>query len=307
MKSTQFFKHSAFILLGLGLVSSPAHATVMVGATADANTLANIISGSGVTISGAKYNGAPLASGTFTGGSSAGIGIDTGIILTTGNAKDAEGPNNADGTTIDNPTGGDPELSALINGATTNDAASLTLDFTTTGGDLFFNYVFASEEYNEYVNSSYNDVFGFFLDGNNIALIPGTTTPVSINNVNGGKPFGANAKNPQFYNNNDPNDPGPPSFNIEYDGFTKVFQAQALNLKPGTHTIKLAIADAGDSGLDSAVFIQGGSFSDVPATPIPFEFSPSFGLLVLGIWGGIGQLKSLVQKSKSSESAFSKN
>ena len=307
MKSIHFFKHSAFILLGWGLVSSPAHATVMVGATADANTLANSISGSGVTISGAKYNGTPLASGTFTGGSSAGIGIDTGIILTTGNAKDAEGPNTSDGTSIDNPTGGDTDLSALINNAPTNDAASLTLDFTTAGGDLFFNYVFASEEYNEYVNSGFNDVFGFFLDGNNIALIPGTTTPVSINNVNGGDPFGTNATNPGFYNNNDPNDPGPPSLDIEYDGFTKVFQAQALNLKPGTHTIKLAIADTSDSSLDSAVFIQGGSFSDVPATPIPFEFSPTLGLLALGTWGAIAQLKSLVQKCKSSESAFSKN
>ncbi len=152
-----------------------------------------------------------------------------------------------------------------------------------------------------------SEVFGFFLDGNNIALIPGTTTPVSINNVNGGNPFGTNATNPGFYNNNDPNDPGSPSFDIEYDGFTKVFQAQALNLKPGTHTIKLAIADTGDSSLDSAVFIQGGSFSDEPATPIPFEFSPTLGLLALGIWGAIAQLKSLVQKCKSAESAFSKN
>lgn len=62
----------------------------------------------------------------------------------------------------------------------------LEFDFTTTGGNLFFSFVFASEEYNEYVNSSFNDVFGFFVNGVNIALVPGTSTPVAINSVNCG-------------------------------------------------------------------------------------------------------------------------
>lgn len=48
---------------------------------------------------------------------------------------------------------------------------------------------------------------------------------------------------------------------------------------------------------------------DVPTPPteIPFEFSPSLGILLLGAWGAIVQLKSLVQKRKPSESALSKN
>src|SRR5690606_24494876 len=123
-------------------------------------------------------------------------------------------------------------------------------DFETTTGDLFFSYVFASEEYNEYVNTSVNDVFAFFVDGVNIALIPGTSTPVSINTVNcgfstdGALP-GLNPSNcDQFVNNDLQN--GGPFFNIEYDGFTKVLVASALGLSAGTHHIKLAIADADD-------------------------------------------------------------
>ena len=305
MKLTaQLLKHSATTLVGLGLVTAPAHAAVLVSPTNDATTLSNNILGSGINISKVTYSGAASASGTFSGGSSAGIGINTGIIMTTGDA------NTAGNGTNDSP--GDADLSNLISGATTNDAASLSIDFTTQGGDLFFNYVFASEEYNEYVNSQYNDVFGFFLDGKNIALLPGTTTPVAINTVNGGNPIGTSATNPSLYNNNNP-----ANFDTGYDGFTKVLTAQALNLTPGTHSIKLAIADTGDTLLDSAVFIQGNSFADtpvaptpggaVPATEVPFDFSPGLGILIIGVWGAIAQLKSKVQKWKSCVSAFSKN
>lgn len=297
MKLTaQLLKHSATTLLGLGLITAPAHAAILVSPTDNANTLANKILGSGINISKVTYNGTSSASGTFSGGSSAGIGINTGIIMTTGDAKTAASANNG--------SPGDLDLSNLISGATTNDAASLSIDFTTAGGDLFFNYVFASKEYNEYVNSQYNDVFGFFLDGKNIALLPGTTTPVAINTVNGGNPIGTSATNPALYNNNTP-----ATFDTGYDGFTDVLTAQALNLTPGTHSIKLAIADTDDSILDSAVFIQGNSFADkpVPPTEVPFDFSPGLGILIIGAWGAIAQLKSKVQKWKSSVSAFSKN
>lgn len=282
MKLTaHLLKYSTATLLGLGLVS-PTQAAVLVSPTNDANTLSDSISGSGITITDTDYIGFATASGTFSNGSSAGIGIDTGIILTTGDAATA-------GSAANN-TMGDEDLGALV-GAATNDAASLTITFIAEEGeDLFFNYAFASEEYNEFVGSEFNDVFGFFLDGNNIALVPGTDTPVAINTVNSGT-------NPQFYNNNSPS-----TFDTGYDGFTDVFQAQAQNLTAGNHTIKLAIADTSDSILDSAVFIQGSSFGNTPVptpgptTPIPFDFSPSLGLLALGAWGATAQLKSKVQK-----------
>jgi hypothetical protein len=252
----------------------PAEA-LTINVTNDANVLADTILGPGIElISRPRYIGANTAAGTFAGGLAAGIGIESGIILTSGDANLALPPNTSDGITGNNNLPGDPDLDALLQeerGAAdvnTYDAAVLEFTFRTRGGNLFFKFVFASDEYNEFTNSQFNDVFGFFLDGTNIALIPGTKTPVAINNVNGGNPLGTNASNPRLFNNNDTSDGGP-FFDIEYDGFTSVFTAQALNIGSGNHTIKLAIADTSDYVLDSAVFIQAGSFSDKPLYPDP--------------------------------------
>ena len=193
-----------------------------------------------------------------------------------------------DDTTTDNGLSGDSDLNNLVPNYNTYDATILEFDFTTKGGNVSFNYVFASEEYIEYTNTEYNDVFGFFLDGQNIALIPGTNTPVAINTVNGGDPLGNNPSNPQFFNKNDLNDGGV-FHNLEYDGFTTAFTAQALGLSAGTHTIKLAIVDTGDALLDSAVFVQANSFSsDVP------EPSVLMGLFAIGF--GATYLKCNQQK-----------
>lgn len=269
---------------------APASA-LSVTTSSSAPDLVSSILGPGISVVGGTQSltGGSTSAGFFTGGLGSGIGIDTGIILTSGNAKLAEGPNSGDGTGLNFGGGGDADLASLIPGYSINDATILTFDFTTTGGDLFFNYVFGSDEYNEYVDSSFNDVFGFFLDGVNIALVPGTTLPVAIDNVN-------KDTNSALYNNNDPSD-GPPAFDVEYDGFTDVFTASALDLDAGTHTIKLAIADAGDHILDSGVFIQGGSFSDTEQdpgdlnnpTPAPEPGSLALGALALS--GALGLRK----------------
>jgi hypothetical protein len=199
--------------------------------------------GSGITVIGTPtYSGATTgASGIFSGGVGSGIGIESGLIMTTGLAASAVGPN------VDDSFSG-PGITS-----------TLSFNFTTSGGDLFFNYVFASEEFNEYANSPFNDSFQFLLDGVNIALIPGTSIPVTINNVNG-------TDTPALFNSNDPTDGTPTPYDLQYDGFTDVFTAKALGIGSGTHNITLTISDVGDSNWDSAVFIQANSFSDTPTT-----------------------------------------
>jgi hypothetical protein len=274
---------------------APALALTITTST-DGDFLANSLVGSGVTISNVSLIGASTQQGTFSDGLASGIGIESGVILTSGSANLAPGPNDADGAGAGTGTGSDSDLAGLIPGYTIYDKNVLEFDFTTTSGNLYFSYVFASEEYNEYVNSAYNDVFGFFVNGVNIALIPGTSTPVSINSVNCGYSVsgslpGTDPENCDLFNNNDLSNGGP-FFNIQYDGFTNVFTASALNLGAGTHHIKLAIADAGDDILDSAVFLRAGSFTDVDPdiTPVPVPEPASLALLGIGL-AGLGVLR----------------
>ncbi|MEP4223198.1 Calx-beta domain-containing protein [Rhodopirellula bahusiensis] len=234
--------------------------------TNDADLLVAGLVGAGINVvpGSANYLGGLNSSGFFTGGGSS-IQLDSGIVLTTGgDAREAE----PGFTLVSSVSSGssDTDLEAEFGFAPgeTADTTFLEFDFISTGGDLFFDFVFASNEYNGFVND-FNDAFAFFLDGTNIALIPGTMTPVSINSVNNGPANdGVAATNPQFYNNNE-GVGAPFATEFGFDGFTDVFQAAAINLTPGVHTIKLAISDFSDQVVNSAVFFGANSFSGTPA------------------------------------------
>lgn len=258
-----------FLLLLLTLLPLTASATntISVDNTPSAVQLASTLVSSEVTISNAALTGNALASGSFSGGFDA-VGFESGIMLGSGQVTDAVGPNLSDATTTAFGTSGDPDLDLLVPGFTTQDASVLDFDFecpANTEGVISFRYVFSSEEYNEYTNSTYNDAFGFFLNGTNIALLDDGVTPVSINTVNGGNPFGTNASNPHLFVNNDLSDGGG-SINIEPDGLTVVMVAEG-SIMPGVNHMKIAIADAGDSSYDSWVFIEASSFQCAPSNP----------------------------------------
>ncbi|WP_336367055.1 choice-of-anchor L domain-containing protein [Marinobacter sp. C2H3] len=270
-------KHA--LLTGILLTAAQsASALVIDSSSTDGSVLAGAILGSGVTISNVSYTGGSNQAGQFSDGQSV-LGIDSGLIMSTGSIFGAPGPNSTSSYTGNIGTGGgsgDSDLNGLIS-QSTDDAAVLSFDFTSSTDSLFFSYVFASEEYNEYVNSSYNDVFAFFVDGQNIALAPDGQA-VSINNVNCGNPYSGVGPNCDAYNNNAD---GSATYNIQYDGFTDKLIASITGLSAGLHNMKIALADAGDSALDSAIFIEGGSFSS--EDPVNVDGPGSLGLLAIGL------------------------
>ncbi len=221
-----------------------------------AQEIVDILLGTGVTVSNISITGDLRAIGSFVDETRDSIGISEGVILSSGNIADATGPNTEDGKTSSFGTPGDADLNALLpSGQTTNDAVVLEFDFIPNNEQFLFEYVFASEEYNEFAGSSFNDIFAFFLNGENIALIPGTNTPVSINNINA-------TNNSAFFLNNDFGDlTAPYPYNTQFDGFTTTFAASALVTPNQKQRLKITIADTSDSILDSAVFLKQGSLS----------------------------------------------
>ena len=250
-----------------------AGAQLNVNSGASAEDLANAILGSGVSVSNVVLDCGEGASGIFSNGGSTNIGLGSGILLTSGRASDAIGPNNNGAIGFNQPDAfdGDADLSTLVSGSI-RDACRLEFDFVAESDFITVQYVFGSEEYNEYVCSQYNDVFGFFVTGNipsggnyngaNVALVPSTALPVSVNTINLGVPgaegsFGncVALDNTEFYVDN------ASGVSIQYDGFTVVLTAQVAVIPGETYRFKFAIADVSDSVLDSGVFIRSNSFS----------------------------------------------
>lgn len=232
-----------------------------------AQLVQQVLLGQGVTASNITFTGNALQIARFTATPSTSLGITNGILISTGNALTTsplgpQGPNDATGTSTGFSGPGDAYLST-ISGQTTEDAGILEFDFIPQGDTVKFRYVFASEEYPEFVNSI-NDAFALVLSGVpptvlapvNIATIPVTTTTtnvVSINNVN-------SSTNSTFYVNNHTSN----IVDVEFDGLTKVLTAKyKVNCGEPYH-IKIAIADGSDDALDSGVFLEGGSFSAAP-------------------------------------------
>lgn len=193
------------------------------------------------------------------------MGFDHGVIMANGNYTTAFGPSTGGGSGDDLGQAGDPDLSALAGvGISTYDACVVEFDFIPSTDTMRFNYVFGSEEYTEFVDAGFNDVFAFFLSGPgiagtvNIAQIPGTAIPVAIDNVNPGD-F------PAFYVDNE----FTPAGVTEYDGYTVPLEAIYTGLIPcEIYHIKLAIADAGDGILDSGVFLEAKSFNTGSVTNV---------------------------------------
>lgn len=203
------------------------------------------------------------------------IGLANGVILSTGDIRNAEGPNTeTDVSSFFEIRGNDRDLRQMATDKM-YDPIGLEFDFVPLDSFVTFRYVFASEEYCEFVGSIYNDVFGFFISGpgiegnfsggaKNVALIPGTEDEVSINNVN-------HQSNTDYFIQNYLSEdaqscrlefqPSDYIGAIEYDGFTKPMVASLKLIPCETYHIRLVISDVGDGFFDSAVFLEAGSFN----------------------------------------------
>jgi hypothetical protein len=227
----------------------------------DATRLAQEIAGQGVTITSATFTGDNGQGGLFAGpGVVDAIGVTDGVVMSSGLVTDVVGPNNEGGKGESFGGPGDPGLDALV-GSSTRDAAVLDITFVPTSPDLQINYVFASEEYQEYVDSVFNDVFAFWVNGVNCATIanPGGLEPVTINTIN-------HLRNTQLYVDNP--EPGP--FDTQFDGFTLPLTCFATVTPNVPNTLRLAIADTFDTILDAAVFLESSGVTSTPKT----KFSP---------------------------------
>lgn len=234
----------------------------------------NVLVGNGIATSNIVYTGAPNAIGSFDG-TMCNVGLNSGLILTTGTILNSVqsgsqegpfGPNDQSGAGVDNNQPGDPLLAAASGNQSFN-AARLEFDFVPQSDSLKFNFVFGSEEYLEYVNAGVNDAFGFFISGpnpaggnyadQNIALVPGTNLPVTIDNLNA-------TQNAAYYIDNGDGSTAPqnssPTY-VQYDGLTTVLEANAAVECGQSYHIVIVISDIGDGVVDSGVFLEAGSFT----------------------------------------------
>jgi gliding motility-associated-like protein len=202
--------------------------------------------------------------GYFSAGTST-FPFEDGVLLTTGRAISAIGPNNSllsEGTTS---WLGDIDLEQAIGESNTINATVLEFDFLPIANKIIFEYIFSSEQYFDYSNPSqcnFSDGFAFLLreagtqnQYQNLAVVPGTNIPVKITTIRGEGTI-CPAANPQFFD----------AYNgfehpTNYNGQTKILRAEAL-VEPGTlYHIKLVVADQQNPLYDSAIFLGGGSFS----------------------------------------------
>lgn len=224
--------------------------------------------GPGITISNVTFTGANAQIGIFDG-STSNVGFDGGVVISAGpvngliggaatqDAGQPGGSGLADNDLLTVAQSVNPAINS------TSDAAFLEFDFVPSSNVASFNFVFSSDEYLTYVNTVFNDVFAFYVSGpgivgpfaspaafpggsQNVAVVPGTNTPITISTIHPGL-------NAAFYVNNTGN-------TFSHNGFTIPIPVE-LDVQCGeTYHFKFAIADCSDSFLNTAVFLEAGSF-----------------------------------------------
>jgi gliding motility-associated-like protein len=225
----------------------------------DSNCIENIIV---TNVVGGNFSGTDQSYGYFDA-SGTSFPFQSGIVLSTGRLQNVDGPN----TTLSDDDApnwvGDSDLEQALNETNTINATILEFEFTAIANQISFRYLFASEEYQEGDDSTcqYSDLFGFLIRPaststyTNIALVPGTNTPVKVTTVHPEIPGGCSAENEAYFGSwNDSSAP------INFNGQTAILEATTSVIPNETYHVKLVIADEQNYRYDSAVFLEAGSF-----------------------------------------------
>ncbi len=231
----------------------------------------NIVSGTGIA---QGFNGI----GYFEANGSD-FEINRGIVLSTGNASSAAGPNRGVGSGEGDGTAwaGDEDLTRITSTGNLFNATFIQFDFVPAIDFISFDFLFASEEYTGVFPCTFSDVFAFILtdamgNSRNLAVVPGTNTPIRVTTVHDGVDLNNDGdfsdivngevecapRNEEFFNQRNPM---VGNTAINFNGYTKILKASGNVIPNERYTIKLVIADNGDGAFDSAVFLSAGSFN----------------------------------------------
>jgi len=239
------------LLLGLTLYSAKSQLIVFSTLPSGA-ILQNNFTGNGVQIDNVNYTGSSTSAGVFSGTSS-NIGLNSGILLSTGNVVDAAGLNSNTSLGTDVGSSGDSDLEQLLGGnISTYNAAILEFDFISNSDSVYFKMVYGSEGYDESINSQFADPIAVILSGPgistpiNLALVPSSSDFISINTIN------SNLNSNLFVDNTS-------GTTVQYDGFTKPILLKAEVVPCLKYHLKIVIADGGDEFGDSGLFLDAGS------------------------------------------------
>lgn len=273
MKKNFAFSVFLFIFYTSSQLSIYAQGDYQVQAGIAPEEMVSIITGNLVETSNITFTGHTNSKGKFWGTSN--LGMESGIIMASGAVQNSTGPNNSGSKSTDFNISGDPDLTLLSGSGNSNDASLLEFDFIPTQNTFSLKIVLGSEEYPEFANTNFSDVFGVFLSGpgisgpyssppgfpngsKNIALID-TSKYISINNINNGQSNNGPCENCMYYVNNGTGTT--PTLNpyIQYDGFTTVFEIGSVVIPNQLYHIKIAISDIADGSYDSGIFIATGS------------------------------------------------
>lgn len=267
----KYFYGVSFFMLAL-VFHSRAQLTINTNYT-DQVLIQSHLLGPGICAKNITWTGTQAQRGRFNCTGPCNVGFSSGVLITSGQANNALGPNNSGSQGTDLFLPGDANLNTLVPGSSGQDAGVIEFDFSVPSDSVQFRFVFASEEYNDFVNSACNDVFGFFISGpgyagpTNIALIPNTATAIAINNVNNGwsaagVPPSGPCLNCAYYRDNTG------GVGVEYDGMTVVLTASA-RVQPCTeYHFKMAVQDNCDGIYDSGVFFEANSFQAMGEIPL---------------------------------------